>query len=134
MGARHVPGGSGGPVTVASGRCHPLPKRLPLPAIVVLCLAALLGLAAWLVPWASHPVGFDVFRSLLIARTWAEQGFPSTLPAAAFTGLDDRFADQQLTFDWLLALCGGHADSTRPRAAGAVDPVRAQGGRALVVR
>ena len=78
----------------------------------IACLGALLGLAAWLVPWQSYPVGFDVFRTLLVARTWAEQGFPASLPAAAFTGLDHTFADQQLAFDGLLALCGGRGLDT----------------------
>jgi len=77
--------------------------RLLLP----LCLAAVVGLVVYLVPWGSFPVGYDVFRSLLIARTWAEHGFPQSLPEAAFTGLDRRFADQQLGFDALLALVGG---------------------------
>jgi hypothetical protein len=84
--------GAGRPRAVAIGACG---------------LAVLLGLAAWLVPWGSYPVGFDVFRSLLVARAWAQDGFPQALPQFAFTGLDQQFADPQLAFDALLALCGG---------------------------
>lgn len=85
-----------------------MPRFASSPLLVLLaCLAALLVLTVALVPWDSYPVGFDVFRSLLIARTWAEQGFPATLPQAAFTGLDQHFADQQLALDGLLALLGG---------------------------
>jgi hypothetical protein len=80
---------------------------LRLCVLVAVGLAVLLGLAVYLVPWGSYPVGFDVFRSLLIARTWAQDGFPPTLPQFAFTGLDQEFADQQLGFDALLAMCGG---------------------------
>ncbi|MCK5941247.1 MAG: hypothetical protein KAI24_04685 [Planctomycetes bacterium] len=68
---------------------------------------ALIALMVYLVPAASHPVGYDVFRSLWIARTWAESGFPDAMPSAAFTGLEHHFGDQQLGFDWLVALVGG---------------------------
>ncbi len=74
---------------------------------LLVSVGALTGLCAWLVPWGSFPVGYDVFRSLWIARTWAERGFPASLPPAAFTGLDRHFGDQQLAFDGLLALVGG---------------------------
>ncbi|MGE3174461.1 MAG: hypothetical protein AB7O97_17655 [Planctomycetota bacterium] len=71
--------------------------------------AALVGLFSVLVPWGSYPVGFDVFRSLLIAWTWANEGFPQLLPMAGHTGLDVHFADQQLGLDALLRVLGGRA-------------------------
>src|SRR5258705_5497907 len=40
----------------------------------------------------------------------SQDGFPPTLPQFAFTGLDQEFADQQLLFDGLLALCGGRSE------------------------
>jgi len=70
-------------------------------------VGALVGLMIYLVPAGSHPVGYDVFRSLWIARTWAEHGFPETMPSASFTGLEHHFGDQQLGFDALVALVGG---------------------------
>src|SRR5262245_57744924 len=74
---------------------------------LLVSVGAVMALSVWLVPPGSYPVGYDVFRSLRIARSWATAGFPSTLPDAAFTGLDDHFADQQLGFDALLTVCCG---------------------------
>ncbi|MEQ1631483.1 MAG: hypothetical protein ABL997_03860 [Planctomycetota bacterium] len=59
-----------------------------------------------LVPADSYPVGFDVWRTLLLAERWSDGGFPTVLPEAAFTGLDTQFADQQLGFTWLVMQLG----------------------------
>ena len=81
-------------------------------AALAFSVGAVVSMIAYLVPPGSFPVGFDVFRSMWLAREYATSGMPSSIAWAAHTGLDERFADQQLGFDLLLALlCGKDIDN-----------------------
>ncbi len=75
--------------------------------MVAACLAALAAVLIYLVPWGSTPVGWDVWWNLLVAQTWAADGFPSAMPQAGFTVLAEQYGDRQLAFHGLLALIGG---------------------------
>lgn len=84
-----------------------LAGALETPGLLLLILGGVLGIFVYLVPAGSLPVGFDPYWNLLVAKTWAESGFPSAMPEAGFTMLARNYADRQLGFHSLLVLLFG---------------------------